>query len=82
MSTPATFHFRHFFCSVAHPLDTLPPMIKDVGIRIRVQRELREQYASACKEQDKPPAQVLHEFMRSYVQKHAQAGTATQSQKT
>ncbi|RCK43657.1 hypothetical protein TH25_21130 [Thalassospira profundimaris] len=41
--------------------------MKDVGLRIRVQRELREQFLEACKAQDKPAAQVLREFMRDYV---------------
>ena len=44
--------------------------MKDVGLRIRVQRELREQFLEACKAQDKPAAQVLREFMREYVGKH------------
>jgi len=41
--------------------------MKDVGLRIRVQRELREQFLEACRIQDKPAAQVLREFMREYV---------------
>lgn len=41
--------------------------MKDVGLRIRVQKELREQFVEACRRQDKPAAQVLREFMRSYV---------------
>ncbi len=41
--------------------------MKDVGLRIRVQRELREQFLEACKAQDKPAAQVLREFMREFV---------------
>jgi hypothetical protein len=41
--------------------------MKDVGIRIRVQRELREQFVAACKAEDKSAAQVLREFMRDYV---------------
>lgn len=45
--------------------------MKDVGIRIRVQRELREQFVAACKAEDKPAAQVLREFMRSYVDARA-----------
>lgn len=49
-----------------YPLGTLIGM-KDVGLRIRVQRELREQFLEACKAQDKPAAQVLREFMREYV---------------
>ena len=43
--------------------------MKDVGLRIRVQKELREEFLAACKAQDKPAAQVLREFMRSYVDK-------------
>lgn len=45
--------------------------MKDVGLRIRVQRELREQFLEACRAQDKPAAQVLREFMRKYVLEHA-----------
>jgi hypothetical protein len=41
--------------------------MKDVGLRIRVQRDLREQFLEACRAQDKPAAQVLREFMREYV---------------
>ena len=42
--------------------------MKDVGLRIRVQRDLREQFLEACQADDKPAAQVLREFMREYVQ--------------
>ena len=42
--------------------------MKDVGLRIRVQRDLREEFLEACKAQDKPAAQVLREFMREYVE--------------
>lgn len=45
-------------------------IMKDSGFRIRVQRELREQFLAACKAQDKPAAQVLREFMRDYVEGH------------
>lgn len=41
--------------------------MKDVGLRIRVQKELREQFQAACQAHDKPAAQVLREFMRDYV---------------
>lgn len=41
--------------------------MKDAGLRIRVQRDLRDQFLSVCREQDKPAAQVLREFMRAYV---------------
>ncbi len=42
--------------------------MKDVGLRIRVQKELREQFVEACRKQDKPAAQVLREFMRTYIE--------------
>ncbi len=41
--------------------------MKDAGLRIRVQRELRDQFLEACRAQDKPAAQVLREFMRQYI---------------
>ncbi len=44
--------------------------MKDVGLRIRVQRDLREQFLEVCRAQDKPAAQVLREFMREYVALH------------
>lgn len=46
--------------------------MKDVGLRIRVQRELREQFLEVCRTQDKPAAQVLREFMRGYVAQHGE----------
>lgn len=51
--------------------------MKDVGLRIRVQRELREQFLEACRRQDKPAAQVIREFMRDYPAKHQVYETAT-----
>ncbi|GAB2209080.1 hypothetical protein ROS1_58980 [Roseibium sp. ROS1] len=53
-------------------------MDKDVGLRIRVQRELREQFQEVCKAEDKPAAQVIREFMRDYVRQRMEK---TQSQK-
>lgn len=44
--------------------------MKDAGLRIRIQRELREQFLEACRVQDKPAAQVLREFIREYVAEH------------
>ncbi|MAW80362.1 MAG: hypothetical protein CMI63_08995 [Parvularcula sp.] len=46
-------------------------MVKDSGLRIRVERELREEFLKSCREQDRPAAQVLREFMRRYVQRHS-----------
>lgn len=44
--------------------------MKDAGLRIRVQRDLREKFLEICRAQDKPAAQVLREFMREYVIEH------------
>lgn len=44
--------------------------MKDVGLRIRVQRDLREQFLEACRTQDRPAAQIIREFMRDYVAQH------------
>ena len=56
-----------FSYSNVYPLGTLMAFMKDVGLRIRVQRDLREQFLKVCRGQDKPAAQVLREFMRRYV---------------
>lgn len=40
---------------------------KDVGMRIRVERTLREEFLEVCRERDLPAAQVLRAFMREYV---------------
>jgi hypothetical protein len=48
--------------------------MKDVGLRIRVQRDLREAFLEVCRAQDKPAAQVLREFMREYVEQHEPSG--------
>lgn len=45
--------------------------MKDAGLRIRVQRDLREQFLDACRTQDKPASQVLREFMREYAAEHS-----------
>jgi hypothetical protein len=48
-------------------------MTKDSGLRIRVQRDLRDSFLDACRAQDKPAAQVIREFMRDYIERHGQA---------
>ena len=42
--------------------------MKDVGLRIRIDRDLREKFLRACKTEDRPAAQVIREFMRAYVE--------------
>ena len=46
--------------------------MKDAGLRIRVQRDLRDLFQRVRYAQDKSAAQVLREFMRTYVDEHAE----------
>ena len=48
--------------------------MKDAGLRIRVQRELRQKFLEACQADDRPAAQVLREFMREYVRDYESGG--------
>lgn len=41
---------------------------KDVGLRIRIDRDLRDAFVEACRSQDVAASEVLREFMRSYTQ--------------
>jgi len=45
-------------------------MSKDAGLRIRVERELREKFLTTCHAQDRPAAQVLRDLMRDYIRIH------------
>jgi hypothetical protein len=42
--------------------------MKDAGMRIRVEQDLREEFIAACQTQHTPAAQVLRQFMRGYVE--------------
>ena len=44
---------------------------KDSGLRIRVERPLRQAFVDACRKQDRPAAQVIREFMRGFVARYA-----------
>ncbi len=52
-----------------------PPRMstKDSGMRIRVERELREAFVQACRAQDRPASEVLRSFMRAFADKQGQA---------
>ncbi len=43
---------------------------KDAGLRIRVERDLRDEFLEVCRAQDRPAAQVIREFMRRYIAEH------------
>jgi len=47
--------------------------VKDAGLRIRVERGLRERFLELCRERDTPAAHVLRAFMRDYVATHETA---------
>ncbi|MFG1466201.1 hypothetical protein V5F77_25410 [Xanthobacter sp. DSM 24535] len=51
--------------------------MKDSGLRIRVQRELRDRFNEACRAEDKSAAQVLREFMRAYAERHEAAAKSS-----
>ena len=52
-----------------------PMAVKDAGLRIRVERRLRERFLKICRRQDTPAAHVLRAFMRKYVAVHGPADT-------
>ncbi|WP_281404912.1 hypothetical protein [Mesorhizobium sp. GR13] len=51
--------------------------MKDSGLRIRIERDLREKFLAVCREQDRPAAQVIREFMKSYISTHVSDAGAT-----
>jgi len=57
---------------------------KDAGMRIRVERLLRDEFLDVCRAQDLPAAQVIRAFMREYVkkQKIAQKSDASGDERT
>jgi hypothetical protein len=44
---------------------------KDAGMRIRVERELRDNFVKACQSQGLVAAEVLRNFMRGFAGKHS-----------
>ena len=44
---------------------------KDVGLRIRVDRRLREAFIEACKAEGRIASEVLREFMQWYVGRYS-----------
>lgn len=44
--------------------------MKDVGIRIRVERDLRNSFALICQTEGRKASDVLREFMQTYVDRH------------
>ena len=44
---------------------------KDAGMRIRIERELRDAFVEACQAQGLVAAEVLRDFMRTFTAKHS-----------
>jgi hypothetical protein len=44
--------------------------MSDIGLRIRVDDQLRHDFVETCKAKDTTAAQVLRSFMRTYVEEH------------
>ena len=51
--------------------------MKDAGMRIRVEPELREAFIRLCRDKDRPAAQVLRAFMRDFVEREGQERQST-----
>lgn len=52
--------------------------MKDAGLRIRLEPELRDEFIQTCHNKHVPAAQVLREFMRKFVASN-KAMTVSQS---
>lgn len=55
--------------------------MKDAGMRIRVEQELRDAFVAACQKMDVPAAQVLREHMKAVVSKVDHSIKPTQKRK-
>lgn len=55
---------------------------KDSGMRLRVEKELRDAFVQACHDQNRIAAEVLREFMRTFIhtQQHGQRSLFTAHQ--
>lgn len=45
--------------------------MKDSGLRVRIEKELRENFVETCRVQGLTAAAVLRDFMRDYVQRES-----------
>ncbi len=41
--------------------------MKEPGVRIRIERELREKFVASCREQDRPTVLLIREFVCEHV---------------
>lgn len=45
----------------------IAPKTKNAGLRLRVERNLRQEFLDACRADGRVAAEVLREFMREYI---------------
>lgn len=64
-------HWRHFGGAM-----------KDAGMRIRVEQELRDAFVAACQKMDVPAAQVLRKHMKTVVEQARKAESKEQPKKS
>lgn len=50
--------------------------MKDAGIRIRVEKELRDGFTAACQLDGRQASDVLREFMQTFVAQHPEGQTS------
>lgn len=48
-------------------------MTKDAGLRIRVERQTRDEFVAICRSENRLASEVLREFMRTYVESRIDA---------
>ena len=51
----------------------MPFKTKGAGLRLRVEREIRQEFVEACRAEGKTAAQVLREYMRDYIARNRAA---------
>jgi hypothetical protein len=56
--------------------------MKDAGMRIRVEQELRDAFVAACQQMDVPAAQVIRQHMRAVVEKVSKTKCQTKAKPT
>lgn len=47
---------------------------KDAGMRIRVEKDLRDAFIQSCHAANRPAAEVLRDFMRGFAEKEGKGG--------
>jgi antitoxin component of RelBE/YafQ-DinJ toxin-antitoxin module len=54
---------------------------KDAGMRIRVERSLRDEFVEVCRARDLSAAQVIRAFMRDYISETRREDDSQDNQK-